>query len=211
MKRIVFLIICSLAVCFGARAQDASPVVETGQPAAVTAAAPAAEEEFEALKNVSLDFKDADIRSVLKIIAQKAGVNIVPTADVIGTISIKLSNIHWEKALDTIVRTYGFGYEWLNDQVIMVSTLEKLAQQRKINQETQENEPVDTQTFVINFSKASEVKVSIEKLVTAKGAITLDSRTNTLIVTDVKSNLMKIAEVIKRLDRKRKERKKERK
>lgn len=185
----------SLLMC--AWSQEAVPQ----GPAAKADPEAAAEEKFQELRNVSIDFKDADIRSVLKIIAQKAGVNIVPTADVVGTISIKLYDIHWEKALDTIVRTYGFGYEWLNDQVIMVSTLEKLAQQRKISQETAENEPLDTQTFVINFSKASDVMSAVEKLVTAKGKITLDARTNTLIITDVKSNLMKVAEVIKRLDR----------
>ena len=91
-------------------------------------------EEVAASGNITVDFKDADIKSVLKIIAYKSGVNIVSTPEVMGTVTIRLQDVYWEKALDTIVKTYGFGYEWLSDKVIMVSTLEKLAEQRRIQE-----------------------------------------------------------------------------
>jgi len=160
-----------------------------------------AEAEVAVSQNVTLDFKDADIRSVLKIISYKSGVNIVATPEVMGTVTIRLQDVPWEQALDTIVKTYGFGYEWLNDKVIMVSTLEKLAEQRKIRQEAAAKEPLDTQSFSLNFSRAEEVKTAIEKLVSERGRITLEKRTNTLIITDTKSNLIKIGRVIKELDR----------
>ena len=162
---------------------------------------PPGTEEDTVSGNVSLDFKDAEIKSVLKIISYKSGVNIVATPEVMGQVTIRLQDVPWEKALDTIVRTYGFGYEWLNDKVIMVSTLEKLAEQRKIQEEAAEKEPLDTQAFALNFSKAEEVKSAVEKLVSERGKITMETRTNTLIITDTKSNLMKIAEVIRELDR----------
>jgi len=151
--------------------------------------------------NVTLDFKDADIKSVLKIISYKAGVNIVATPEVIGTVTIRLEDVPWEKALDTIVKTYGFGYEWLSDKVILVSTLEKLAEQRKIQEEAAAREPLDTLGFTLNFAKAEEIKTAIEKLVSERGKITLETRTNTLIITDTKSNLIKIGNIIKDLDR----------
>ncbi|MFH1578517.1 MAG: type IV pilus secretin PilQ [Candidatus Omnitrophota bacterium] len=152
-------------------------------------------------QNVTFDFKDADIKNVLKIISYKSGINIVAMPEVRGAVTIRLHDVHWEKALETIVRTYGFGYEWLNDKVIMVSTLEKLAEQRKSQEAAAEKEPLDTKAFALNFSKAEEVKVAIEKLVSERGRIALEVRTNTLIITDTKSNLVKISRVIDDLDK----------
>jgi type IV pilus assembly protein PilQ len=83
----------------------------------------------------------------------------------------------------------------------MVSTLERLAEQRKIQEEAAANEPVDTQTYTLNFVKADEIKTTIEKLISDRGKITLESRTNTLIVTDTKSNLIKIGRIIESLDK----------
>lgn len=158
-------------------------------------------EELESSEKVTLDFKDADIRSVLKIISHKAGVNIVATPEVMGAVTIRLKNVPWEKALDTIIKTYGFGYEWLDDKVIMVSTLEKLAEQRRFQEEAAEKEPLATEAFILNFSKAEDVKNSIEKLVSERGRITVEIRTNSIIITDTKSNLIKIDKVLKSLDR----------
>ena len=151
--------------------------------------------------NVTLDFKDADIRNVLRLISYKARVNIVATPEVLGNVTIRLFDVPWEKALDTIVTAYGYGYEWLNNKVIMVSTLEKLAEQRLAQEAAAANEPLDTQTFRLNYSRSEDIKESIETLVSARGRITLESRTNTLIVSETKTNLMRIAEIIKALDK----------
>ncbi len=157
--------------------------------------------DLNAMENVTLDFKDADIRNVLKIIAIKAGVNIVATPEVIGNVSIKLVDVPWEKALDVILKTNNFGYEWTSDKVIMVATLEKLTLQRKAQVEATENEPQVTEVFVLNFSKAENIKTTLDKLISAKGKIVLENRSNAIIITDTKSNLLRIAEIIKRLDK----------
>jgi type IV pilus assembly protein PilQ len=166
-------------------------------------AIPEAEEMIEVAPSemVSLNFKDADIRSVLKVIAFKSGVNIVATPEVRGSITILLKDVPWERALETIVRTYGFAYEWISDEVIMVSTLERLAEQRQIQEEAAAKEPVDTATFVLNFTKAEDIKAAIEKLISPRGRITVETRTNTLIVTDIKSNLVRIGKIVKDLDK----------
>ena len=150
---------------------------------------------------ITLDFKEVDIRSILKVISQKSGVNIVATPEVAGSVTIRLVDVSWQKALDTIVKTYNFDYEWLSDKIIMVSTLEKLTLQRKAQAEAAEGEPLDTRAIVLNFSKAEDIKAAMEKLVSVRGKISLESRTNTLIITDIKSNLMTIEEIIKRLDK----------
>jgi len=175
-------------------------------PAAQEEQKPAEEQKEEldsldASQNVTLDFKEADIRSVLKIIASKSGVNIVATPEVIGNVSIRLVEVPWEKALDVILKTNNFGYEWSSNKVIMVSTLEKLTQQRKAQIEVTENEPQATEVFVLNFSKAEDIKATLDKLITAKGKIVLENRSNTVVITDSKSNLAKIGEIIKRLDK----------
>lgn len=193
-------------LCSAEELQQNSPAEKTGQETAQQAEAKSREESpvaqsLAASGDVTLDFKEADIQSVLKIISYKSGVNIVTTPDVIGNVTIRLVDVPWEKALDTIVKTHNFGYEWLSTKVIMVSTLEKLAQQRKAQQEAAEMEPIDTETFTLNFSKAEDIKNSIEKLVSARGKITLENRTNTLIITDTKSKLIKIGEIIKILDK----------
>ena len=74
---------------------------------------------------ISLDFQDADIRNVLKVLAFKSGVNIVTAPDVTGVVSIELKDVPWQKALDVILSTYGYGFV-RKDNIITVMTVEKL-------------------------------------------------------------------------------------
>ena len=181
--------------------QEAAVAVNAVQALQETAESEKKLQNLAESQNVTLDFKDADIRNVLRIVSYKSGVNIVATPEVIGNVSIRLTDIPWEKALDTIVTTYGFGYEWLNNKVIMVSTLEKLSQQRRAQEEAASKEPLDTQTFALNYCTATDIKATVEKLISPRGKITLETRTNMLIITETKSNLIKIAEIIKSLDK----------
>ncbi|MBI3330545.1 MAG: secretin and TonB N-terminal domain-containing protein, partial [Candidatus Omnitrophica bacterium] len=77
---------------------------------------------------VSVDFKDADIRQVLRVISLKSGVDIVAGADVEGLVSIKLTNVPWEQALEVVLRTYGFTYE-RRGNIVRVITLAALEQE----------------------------------------------------------------------------------
>ncbi len=161
---------------------------------------------------ITLDFKEVDIQSVLRILAEKGGVNIVSGKDVAGPVTIKLIDISWEKALDVILQTYGYGYERISDKVLMVSTLSKIAegkkaqlealtQQKKAIAEAAEAESTDTEIFSPNFLNAEDIKKSIEGFITKRGKITIESRTNTIIVSDTKSNLKEIEKMVKSLDR----------
>ncbi len=192
-------------VLFAEEPAAAVPAAEAGAP---PAPAPSVEESAQITssptgsQNVTLDFSDADIRNVLKILALKAGINIVFTPEVVGNVSIRLVDVPWTQALDTIVKTAGFGFEWLSNKIIMVSTLERLAKQRKEQQDASDIEPMDTQVFILNFTKASELAVSIEKILTPeRGKLTVEQRSNSLIVTDTKSNLIKISAIVQSLDK----------
>ena len=142
--------------------------------------------------NITIDFKDADIKTVLRVLAEKSGVNIVAGRDVEGFVTIRLSNVNWETALEIICKNYGYAYE-KNENIIRVTTLENLQQ-----------EELTTEVFTLNYAKSAEVAESIKEMLTDRGKdkIKFDERTNVLIVTDIPTNLYKIRRVIAKLDAK---------
>lgn len=148
---------------------------------------------------VSLDFQDADIKNVLKVLAYKSGTNIVAGPEVTGTITIQLTDVPWQKALEVVLSTYGYGYE-RRGNIIMVTTIENLKKRHEETQLLSDQEPLMTKTYLLNFAKASEVVDSISKMKTSRGQINFDPRTNAVIVRDVQGNMDLIDDVIKTLD-----------
>ena len=149
--------------------------------------------------NVTLDFRDADIRNVLRILSYKSGVNIIVGPDVTGLVTIQLTDVPWETALDVILRTYGYAYE-RKGNIISVNTIEKLAEQRRIDMELKAQEPLATEIFTLNFAKAEDVLGSVKEIVSSRGRVNFDKRTNTLMVTDSISNIERIKEIVPMLD-----------
>lgn len=139
--------------------------------------------------NVTLDFKDAEIQNVLRILSYKSGVNIIADKDVTGVVTIRLVDVPWETALDVILRTYGFAYE-REGNIIRVTTIENL-----------EKEELVTEVFTLNYAKAKDIPVSINEILTARGKVKFDERTNTIIVSDIPTNMYKIRKVIENLDK----------
>ncbi len=140
--------------------------------------------------NVTVNFKGADIRTVLSYISEVAGVDIVSAPDVKGVIDLKLINKPWMSALDIIMRNYGYAYEREGD-IIRVVTLDRLKQ-----------EELTTQAFSLNYSKSKEVVAALKNIVGPRGSVVYDDRTNTVLVTDIPTNLYKIGQIINRLDKK---------
>ena len=139
---------------------------------------------------ISVDFKDADIRQVLRIISLKAGIDVVAGTDVEGLVTIKLTNVPWEQALSIILRTYGFTYE-KDEHIVRVMTLEAL-----------EQEALVTKVFPLDYARAKEVPDIVNEMLSDRGRIKFDDRTNTVIVTDIPTVLFQVEEVIARLDQK---------
>lgn len=203
MKKIFIFTIAWLlfAVVTKAEAPSQSQTQEAAKVAEPEAAKPAAVEEVVTTTpgNVTLDFREADIRNVLRILSYKSGVNIVPGPDVAGLITIQLTDVPWEKALDVILKTYGYGYE-RQGNIITVSTFEKLSDKRKIEKELAEQEPLVTEAFILNYAKAKEVMAALKEMLTPRGRINVDERTNTIIVTDSTSNMDRIRTIMPNLD-----------
>jgi len=138
--------------------------------------------------NVTMDFKDADINNVLRILSYKSGMNIVAGKDVTGLVTIRLTDVPWEKALDVILRTYGYIYE-RDGNIIRVTSPANL-----------ENEELVTEVFSLNYAVAKNVPQSIQEMLSSRGKVKFDERTNLLIVTDIATNIYKIREVVLKLD-----------
>ncbi len=149
---------------------------------------------------VSLDFRNADIHSVFKILSLKSGINIVGGPEVAGMVTIQLNNVPWQQALDVILQTYGYAYE-RKGNIILVTTVDKLKKRREDAMLLSEQEPLMTKTFTLNFAKASGVINSIVKMKSPRGSVDFDERTNTLIVNDLESQIEIMGEVIKKLDK----------
>ncbi len=164
------------------------PVAAAQDPAAPTPA-PADLVDDAASENITLDFKEADINTVLRVMSLKSKINIVAGPEVQGTVTIRLENVPWEKALDVVLRTYGYVYERTGN-IIRVTTRDNLAQ-----------EPLLTQTFILNYSKAAEIQSAVQDMLTERGRIKVSERTNTIVLTDIPTNIYTISEVIKKLDR----------
>ncbi|MCX5715365.1 MAG: type IV pilus secretin PilQ [Candidatus Omnitrophica bacterium] len=121
---------------------------------------------------ITIDFKDADINTVLRILAEKGDVNIVATRDVAGTVSMRLVDVPWQKALDVILRTYGYGYE-REGNIISVSPIDKLTEQKKAENALAEIQPVITEVFTLNYLDANDAKKVIEPQLSTRGKITV--------------------------------------
>jgi len=148
---------------------------------------------------VSLDFREADIKNVFKILSIKSGVNIVAGPDVSGVVTIQLNDVPWKQALDVILQTYGYASE-KKGNIILVTTVENLKKRREDALLLSDQAPMVTETFTLNFGKASDIIATLEKMKSDRGSIDFDNRTNTLIVTDIEERIKLIEGVIVKLD-----------
>ncbi|MGI6385884.1 MAG: type IV pilus secretin PilQ [Desulfomonilia bacterium] len=159
-------------------------------------------------ERISLDFQNADIHNVLRIIADVSGLNIVTSDEVKGNITIRLKNIPWDQALDVVLESKDLGKMAVGN-VVRIDAADKIkkSQERKLESlKTEEQlEPLVTSVIPVNFAKASDIAGTIKGrevgLVSDRGSITAEDRTNVLIVKDIKKNVNDIHTMIKRLDK----------
>jgi type IV pilus assembly protein PilQ len=135
------------------------------QPSVSTQEQATLSEDLTAPENVTLDFKEADIHNVLKIISLKSGVNIVTTPDVMGTVTIRLVDVPWDLALDVLLKTYGYGYQ-RQGNIILVTRLENIA---KIQLE----EVLQTEILHLKFIGATDAQRVLLPLLSKRGSISI--------------------------------------
>ena len=166
MKKILLVFVFTFFVCAytagevqNAQEKQLQPVVSGQEEQAP------AERDLSTSNLVTLDFKEADINNVLKIISYKSGINIVTTPDVMGNVSVRLTDVPWEIALDVILKTYGFGYQ-RQGNVILVTKIENVA---KIASE----EPLQTEIITLKFLDAQDAQKIVIPLLSPRGKISV--------------------------------------
>lgn len=164
---------------------------------------------------LSLNFQDIEVRAVLQIIADFTGLNVVVSDTVQGNLTLRLQNVPWDQALDIILQTKGLTQRQ-NGNVIYIAPAEEVAAREKLELEAlkakEELEPLVSDTIQVNYAKVEDIKNIIEErrganedsdsfsLLSSRGTVSFDPRTNLLIVVDVPSKLPPIRELIQKID-----------
>jgi len=174
------------------------------------------EEEAEAKKKdeqgysgekLSLNFQDIEVRSVLQLLADFTGINIVVSDTVGGSLTLRLKNVPWDQALDIILKTKGLGMRQTGN-VMLIAPSEEIAAREKLELEAQkqiqELEPLYSEFIQINYAKAADIAKLLKSkdttLISERGKTTIDERTNTLLVQDVASKLVEVRKLVALLD-----------
>jgi type IV pilus assembly protein PilQ len=186
---------------------DNQYVVEV-RPRARATAAVAAKDKVYTGERLTLNFQDIDVRPLLQLLADTSGQNIVVSDSVKGRVTLRLQNVPWDQALDIVLRTKGLDMR-RKDNVILVAPLAELAGQEKAEleaqKEIQELAPLRTEFLAVNYAKASEIARLAKSsgggsLLSARGNVSVDERTNTLLVQDTAENLTAIRSMVATLD-----------
>lgn len=152
---------------------------------------------------VSFEFKDIDIHNLLRVLAEVSKKNIIVGDDVKGTITIRLRNVPWDQALDLVLRSKGLGKE-VEGNIIRIAPLEKLQAEREAAAKAQEAheiaQPLLVRILPVNYALANEVAPKVEDLLSKRGSLTVDARTNTLILKDVSDVISRAQALIRNLD-----------
>ena len=155
-------------------------------------------------RKFSIDSRGADLLNVLRLISEVSGENIVAGDDVGGKITLRLRNVPWEQALDVALKTKGFG-RVRQGNIIRVAPLEKLQKEKEAELARIKTEEQVQPTFVriisVNYAKATAIADQVKQLLTKdRGKLSVDERTNSIIVEDLQGVLDKVEGLARRLD-----------
>jgi len=196
-----------------AAAAAAPPAPASGPPPAPTAGPPGEEQA-----RISMDFKDADINNLLRIIAEVSGLNVVAGQDVTGKVTVRLVNVEWEQALDLILKINNLAYE-RDGNVIRVASQGTLQREREARAKAQQEEaqarlarartsvqvdPLQFRIMSVNYAKAADLLPKFTPLKTPgrpDSSIVADDRTNSLLINELPPVISRIETMLKTLDR----------
>ncbi|MDO3723244.1 type IV pilus secretin PilQ [Marinobacter sp. chi1] len=155
---------------------------------------------------LSLNFQDIEVRSVLQLIADFTGLNLVASDTVGGSITLRLQNVPWDQALDLILKTKGLDKRQIGN-VLLVAPADEIAAREKLELETNkqiaELAPVRLEIIQVNYAKAADVVALIEadqELISDRGFVSSDNRTNTISVRETAENLEEIRRLVSTWD-----------
>jgi type IV pilus assembly protein PilQ len=158
-------------------------------------------------ERLSLNFQNVDVRSLLQVIADFTNLNIITSDSVQGQITLRLKDVPWDQALDIILQSRGLDMR-KNGNVLIVAPREEIATKEKLEFEARnqlsELEPIRTESFVVNYQKADDVRRLIsddkQRLLSKRGSAVVDPRTNQLFVQDTAARLEDVRRLLQKID-----------
>jgi type IV pilus assembly protein PilQ len=158
-------------------------------------------------ERLTLNFQDIETRAVLQLLADASGQNIVVSDSVTGNVTLRLQNVPWDQALDIVLRTKGLDKR-RQDNVIIVAPQAELAAREKAElaarKDVNELAPLRSEYLQVNYAKAADMAALIKgqgnSLLSGRGSVTVDERTNTLLLQDVAERLADVRRLVATLD-----------
>ena len=159
-------------------------------------------------EKLSLNFQNIEVRSLLQVIADFTNFNIVTSDSVTGAVTLRLKDVPWDQALEIILQAKGLGMR-KSGNVLWIAPKDEIAAKEKLEREANlaiENvEPVRTQSYQLNYAKAAEVVAQLTgpgaaRILTTRGSVVAEPRTNQIFVTDVPSRLEAVQQLLGKLD-----------
>ncbi len=159
-------------------------------------------------EKLSLNFQNIEVRSVLQVLADFTGLNIITSDTVGGNLTLRLKDVPWDQALDIILTAKGLDMRE-NGNVIWIAPRDELATKEKLELEAKQQiadlEPMNTESFQLNYQRAEDVKTLLtssgdQGLLSKRGSAVVDPRTNTIFVQDIQEKLDGVQALIKQID-----------
>ncbi|MDR3370022.1 type IV pilus secretin PilQ [Rhodoferax sp.] len=164
-------------------------------------------------QKLSLNFQNIEVRSLLQVIADFTNFNVITSDSVNGAVTLRLQDVPWDQALDIILQAKGLGMRKTGN-VLWIAPKDEINAKEKIDLEAAASleglEPLRTQAFQLNYTKATDVAAQLTastgtssnnaRLLTPRGSVISEARTNQLFVTDIPSKLEQVQQLIAKLD-----------
>ncbi|MCH2171169.1 type IV pilus secretin PilQ [Myxococcota bacterium] len=154
-------------------------------------------------RRISLDFKDVNVADVLRLVAEVSDLNVVAGDEVSGQVTVRLVDVPWDQALDVILLTKGLGFERVGN-VLRVAPATVLKQEEELRLQERRNlealEDLVVKLQPINYANVQDVSNMVQRLLTPRGTVNVDARTNTLIIKDIASVVDEATALVKAID-----------
>ena len=208
-KGLVWTVVSGQPERHAAEEAPAVPAVVTAQATGFAGAAPdyalagAPGQKAYTGQRINLEFHDIDVRNLLRLLADVSKKNMVVADDVQGKITVSLRNVPWDQALDIVLQAKGLGKQEVGN-VIRVARFEAIAKEEAARLEAQKSRqillPLKVRIIPVNFSTAGDLSRQVKDVLTDRGTVTIDERTNVLIVKDTQEALARAEGLVRNLD-----------
>lgn len=183
----IMLCLLSLIVSAGSHFLRTNSLAEEASQAPVPALDAGASQRL-----IDIDYRDVDIKEIARAFSEISGKNIIVSDEAKANVTLKMEKVDWETALEVILDTYNLAYIE-KDNFIIITTAER----RRLQEESG---TLETKIIRLNFVKVSNIQGTLNSMLTSRGKINTDERTNSLIITDIKERISDIEEVALQLD-----------